>query len=292
MRLLHHVTRGFEILFAVWFTIEIILRIIFCPNRTQYLMTATNWFDSMAVIPVYLLYCFPDSKPFPDSSKPFMILNMLRYVRVFRLFKLLYDLHILGRTLKASLYQLMLLVFILFFPTLVFSSFVHYSEKTWGNDFGKSEFNNMPESLWWSVIIMTTVGYGDKAPTSITGRLLGGIAAIIGIILVSMTASILGSSFQQYYNVARAQLKIPHNPHSSVQREDQRTLRDYFRHLTNKDNSNSNNTSKPPDNTLSPDSKDSGYGHSPLPAPFIEPDNSSSSPVFRQRNVIITIDDE
>ena len=70
---------------------------------------------------------------------------------------------------------------------------------------------SIPKSFWWAVVTMTTVGYGDAVPDSIPGYFVGGAAAVMGVIILSLTSSILGSTFQQYYNLAQTQLKIPTN---------------------------------------------------------------------------------
>lgn len=116
------ILRGFEILFALWFTLEIVLRLVFCPNRLDYVKTFSNWVDLIALIPVYMFLLST------DTSQILMMLNMIRYLRVFRLFKLLYDLHILGKTLQASINQLLILLIILMVPSIMFSSFVYQAE--------------------------------------------------------------------------------------------------------------------------------------------------------------------
>ena len=140
------------------------------------------------------------------------IFNTLRVVRIFRFFKLLYDLQILAKTMKASRSHLMLLLFVLFIPVIVFSSLVFYSEKTGGSDVNKNEkFVDVPNSMWWGIVTMTTLGYGDFLLTSVVGKIIGAMAAICGVMVVAMSASVIGSTFSLYYNLAQAQLKLPKN---------------------------------------------------------------------------------
>lgn len=185
-----------------WFTLEFLLRLVFCPSKFQFAKQLQNWIDLLVIIPLYLLLVF-------ERTTLIEVLNTTRVVRIFRFFKLLYDLQILGKTLKASRHQLGLLLVILLIPVVIFSSLTLYTEKQWGTDKSKSQFHSLPNAAWWGVITMTTVGYGDIVPASIAGKIIGGIASICGIIILSTSASVIGSTFSLYYNLAQAQLRIP-----------------------------------------------------------------------------------
>ena len=189
-----------------WFTLEFLLRLMFCPDKLKFVKNLHNWLDFLVIIPLYLMVL---------SQKRTLlieILNTMRVVRIFRFFKLLYDLQILAKTMKASRSQLMLLLFVLFIPVMVFSSLVFYSEKTGGSEINKKEkFLDIPSSMWWGIVTMTTLGYGDFVPTSVAGKIIGSMAAICGVMLVAMSASVIGSTFSLYYNLAQAQLKLPKN---------------------------------------------------------------------------------
>lgn len=185
-----------------WFTLEFLLRVFFSPSKIQFTLKLQNWIDLFVLIPLYLMLAF-------ERSLIIDILNTLRVIRIFRCFKLLYDLQILTKTVKASRQHLMILLFILIIPVIVFSSLVLYSETTWGSPASKKKFHNIPNSVWWGIITMTTVGYGDMVPASVVGKIIGGIASICGVIILSTSASVVGSTFSLYYNLAQAQMKIP-----------------------------------------------------------------------------------
>ena len=238
---------------TIWLTLEIILRFIFCPSKLQYLKAVYSWIDIIAVIPVFLYLIFPES----DAIH---IINMVRLLRIFRFFKLLYALQVLGKTIKASAYQLLTLFCILILPAVLFSSVIFYCEKQWGNKRSKEEFSNIFYAFWWAIITMTTVGYGDMAPHSVIGRFVAGAAAILGIIILSLTTSILGSTFQQYYNLAKTQVKLPDNMRRKIKIVPE-TLLSIAANVPH-----SQDESKPSlDSGNSKTSeKDSGYGNSPV----------------------------
>lgn len=128
-----------------------------------------------------------------------------------------YSLQVLGGTLRASAYHFLTLLSLLTIPVILFSSVVYYTEQNWGKEKSKAKMDSIPRTFWWAVVTMTTVGYGDAVPESIPGFFVGGAAAILGVIILSLTGSILGSTFEQYYNLAQTQLKIPNNRHNKIQ---------------------------------------------------------------------------
>jgi len=191
-----------DFFFGIWFTFELLLRIIFCPRRRVFFRMVTNWIDILSVMPFYLRIFDPEgSSPIADA------LLMIRLLRLFRFFRLLYGLQILLHTLKASSYELGLLLLILLIPVILFSSIIYYIERTM--DGLDTKFRSIPESFWWSLITMTTVGYGDMTPKTWVGKIIGGACAICGLLVVALPISIIGSNFNLYYAHAQARLKLP-----------------------------------------------------------------------------------
>lgn len=187
---------------GIWFTLELLLRIIFCPRRRVFFRMVTNWIDILSVMPFYLRIFDPEGgSPIADA------LLMIRLLRLFRFFRLLYGLQILLHTLKASSYELGLLLLILLIPVVLFSSIIYYIERTM--DGLHTKFRSIPESFWWSLITMTTVGYGDMTPKTWVGKIIGGVCAICGLLVVALPISIIGSNFNLYYAHAQARLKLP-----------------------------------------------------------------------------------
>ena len=186
---------------GIWFTLELLARIIFCPRRRVFFRQVTNWIDILSVLPFYLRLIDPKGGALADA------LLMIRLLRLFRFFRLLYGLQILLHTLKASSYELGLLLLILLIPVILFSSIIYYIERTM--DGVHTKFRSIPESFWWSLITMTTVGYGDIVPVTWVGKIIGGACSICGLLVVALPISIIGSNFNLYYAHAQARLKLP-----------------------------------------------------------------------------------
>ena len=160
-----------------------------------------TWVDLISLLPFY-------SKMILGKNT----LDFLRAVRLIRVFRALKafaftsGLQIIVQSLKASFRELILLVIILLIPVVVFSSIVYEIEN---NTPDQPHFQNIPEAFWWAVITMTTVGYGDMVPKTILGRIIGGICAIFGVLIVALPVSVIGNNFSTYYTHAQARLSLP-----------------------------------------------------------------------------------
>ena len=151
---------------VAYFTIELTLRFIFCPNKLCFLKNIMNWIDFIAIIPFFVDIIL--KKGFNQHNN-IAFLQIVRVIRVFRIIKLSkhsMGLQILGHTLKASFRELFLLIFFLMIGIVIFSSLIYYCEK----DVTNTKFHSIPRTFWWAVITMTTVGYGDMVPDTLAGK--------------------------------------------------------------------------------------------------------------------------
>ena len=183
-----------------FFTIEFVLRVIVCPRKLQFIKDYKNWIDFLSIIPSYLTIAFPKNKWMYN-------LVIIRLLRVFKFFKLSYGLQVLLHTLKASSYELTLLLLILLIPLVVFSSLVYAFEYTGTS--GQTDFDSIPRTFWWTIVTMTTVGYGDMAPKTWIGQVIGSLCAIISVLIIALPISVIGNNFNLYYAHVRARLKLP-----------------------------------------------------------------------------------
>ena len=148
-----------ETICICWFSFELTARFVSCPAKLRFLTDIMNIIDVIAIAPYFISMATENAKPTDGKGGKEMslaILRVIRLVRVFRIFKLSRHsngLQILGRTLKASIRELGLLIFFLFIGVILFSSAVYFVE----NDFADTHFTSIPDSFWWAVVTMTTV---------------------------------------------------------------------------------------------------------------------------------------
>lgn len=186
---------------VAWFTLELLVRFIFCPEKLAFFKKVMNWIDFLAIIPFYISLGYP-------SGSNVEILNIIRLIRIFRIFKLSRHssgLQILGHTLRASVRELLLLISFLLIGVVLFASLIYY----WEKDETDTKFKDIPTCFYWAVITMTTVGYGDMTPNTAMGKFIGSICAVCGVLTIALPVPVIVNNFSLYYSHAQARLKLP-----------------------------------------------------------------------------------
>ena len=182
-----------------FFTVELLTRVIVCPQKKAFFKNYESWLDFASIVPSYLSMIIVEN-PLIEN------LVIIRLLRVIKCFKLSYGLQVFMQTLKSSSHELTLLFFLLFIPVIIFSSLVYAVEYNMDK---ASKFDSIPTAFWWCVITMTTIGYGDITPVTLLGRIFGSICAIIGVLIVALPISVIGSNFSVYYAHVKARMNLP-----------------------------------------------------------------------------------
>lgn len=153
-------------------------------GRLRYAATPLAVIDLLAVLPSLLPFLGLD-------------LRILRGMRLFRLFRILKltrysrSLRTVGRAFQRSREELVITLSVAGLGVLIASSIMYYAEHTAQPD----HFSSIPTAMWWGVVTLTTLGYGDVYPITSIGRLMGGIFALSGILLIALPTAILGAAF-------------------------------------------------------------------------------------------------
>lgn len=128
-------------------------------------------------------------------------------MRLFKLTRHSSGLKILIQTFRASAKELTLLVFFLVLGIVIFASLVYYAERIQANP--HNDFNSIPLGLWWALVTMTTVGYGDMAPKTYIGMFVGALCALAGVLTIALPVPVIVSNFAMYYSHTQARAKLP-----------------------------------------------------------------------------------
>ncbi len=186
----------FEVFSVAVFTVEYGLRLWTCNEdprrryarplvgRLRYMVTPMAIFDLLAILPFYLAA---------------VLAVDLRFLRVFRLLRILKLTRYspAGETVAAVFYnerKALISVLILMLTLLTFASSLMFLVE---NESQPEAFASIPAAMWWGMVTLTTVGYGDVTPVTPLGKLLGGVIAIVGVGMFALPAGILASGFAQ-----------------------------------------------------------------------------------------------
>ena len=140
--------------------------------------------DLLAILPAFLPFIGIDLR----------VLRSLRVFRIIRIAKLgRYSraLQMIAQAFKSKREHLITSAFFMLVLILIAASLMYYAER----DAQPDHFDSIPSAMWWSVVTLTTVGYGDVYPVTPVGRLLAAVMAILGVGMVALPTSILGAGF-------------------------------------------------------------------------------------------------
>lgn len=178
-----------EYVFTGFFTAEYIARIYCSPTPRKYITSFFGIIDLLSTMPFYLGLFF-------SASRYLMVLRTFRLIRVFRVFKLFSFLEEgdkLLKSLKLSFPKIM--VFFLFVVIMVISlgTMMYMVE---GSQPG-TPFTDVPTSIYWAVVTMTTVGYGDIVPVTFIGRILSAVVMLLGYTIIAVPTGIVSAQFSR-----------------------------------------------------------------------------------------------
>jgi len=198
---------------SVCFTIEYGIRILMCRDMWSYFIDLMNMIDFLAVIPFWIEWVSIQitGGTTGGGSSLLRVIRVIRLARVVRLLKskrFAEYLAIFSKTLQQSMESFGLLVTIVFLETIIFASLIFVTERgvkdevtgQWLRSDGyETDFRSIPEAAYWCIVTMTTVGYGDQYPITITGKIVGCITMFTGLLVIALPVIIVGGNFEQVY---------------------------------------------------------------------------------------------
>ncbi|MEQ8819471.1 MAG: ion transporter [Sumerlaeia bacterium] len=198
---------AFEAFSVAVFLAEYLLRVWSCTSstrfpgsltgRTRFAVTPLAIVDLLAILPALLpLFGTMDAR----------MLRALRLLRIFRLLKLgryAETSSLFAKTLKSKREELTITLAVLSVLLVIASSLMYQAE----HQAQPEAFPDIPSAMWWGIITLTTVGYGDISPVTPMGKLIGGFIAVLGVGLFALPAGILASGFSEAIKAAKGQAR-------------------------------------------------------------------------------------
>jgi len=176
-----------EVLFTVLFTLEYAARIYCSPNRRAYIFSFYGLIDLLATLPTYLSLFIP-------GAQHLLVIRIFRVLRVFRIFKLFHyvsEANVLVRSLISSRRKISVFLMSVLTMIVVFGALMYLIE---GPENG---FTSLPRSMYWAIVTVTTVGYGDIAPHTPLGQLVAAMAMITSYAIIAIPTGILSAELIQ-----------------------------------------------------------------------------------------------
>ena len=178
-----------EWIFTILFTIEYILRLVCTRRPIKYALSFYGVVDLLSIVPTYLTLL-----PQAGATQQLLIIRVLRLLRVFRIFKLgqfLREAAVLRQALKASRAKIIVFLATLLVAVTIMGAAMYLIE---GDEAG---FTSIPQSMYWAVVTMTTVGYGDIAPETVFGKTLAALMMVLGYSLIIVPTGIISAELAQ-----------------------------------------------------------------------------------------------
>lgn len=168
---------------TIGFSIEYALRIACVRRPWRYIFSFWGIVDLLSVLPSYVALVIP-------GSHYLSVVRVLRLIRIFRIFKLnsyIQESRVLLEALKAARPKIVVFLLVVMSLILVMGTTVYVIEN-FADD--SSEFTSIPKAIYWAIVTITTVGYGDIAPQTVLGQTIAAIAMILGYAIIIVPSGI------------------------------------------------------------------------------------------------------
>ena len=183
------ILRIFEWIVTILFTIEYFLRIYAVNKPLKYIFSFMGIIDLLAIIPTYLIFIFP-------AAHFFTVVRSIRLIRVFRVFKLSHYLrgaHTMQIALRSSRPKIVVFLLSVMILVIVLGTLMYIIE---GSSDTKG-FDNIPNSIYWAIVTLTTVGYGDVFPATAFGKVVASFIMILGYGIIAVPTGIVTAEFSR-----------------------------------------------------------------------------------------------
>jgi len=173
--------RDLDWIFTILFTIEYLLRIYSTRDRKKYVLSSWGIIDFLSIIPSYITLIV--------SGYQFIlvirVLRLLRVFRILRLFRFISEGQLLTQALRASIYKIVVFMTFIFILVVLLGTLMYIVEH------GNPGFKSIPSSIYWAIVTITTVGFGDIVPVTYLGKLISSVIMLAGYAIIAVPTGIV-----------------------------------------------------------------------------------------------------
>ena len=175
-----------EWIFTILFSIEYLLRVYSIRRASSYIFSFYGIIDLLALIPTYIAI-------FSPGASVFSVIRVLRVLRVFRILKLVQfmgEADLLIKAMKSSRRKIFVFLFFVINLVIILGSIMYLVEGE------SSGFDSIPRSIYWAIVTLTTVGYGDISPTTNLGQFIAASIMIMGYVIIAIPTGIVATEMR------------------------------------------------------------------------------------------------
>ena len=168
--------------FTIAFTVEFYLRLYCLKRPRKYIFSFYGVIDILSIFPAYLSLIFP-------ATRSLTVLRLLRMLRIFRIFhmkKFLQEGHNLMMALRRSITKILIFMLFVYIVAIILGTFIYMFEHNYNEN-----ITSIPKGIYWAVVTLTTVGYGDITPVTPMGQFLSIVIMILGYSIIAVPTGIV-----------------------------------------------------------------------------------------------------
>ena len=178
-----------EWMFTIFFTVEYVLRLYTVHKPIKYARSFYGVIDLLSILPTYLSVVFA-------GSNSLLIIRALRLMRLFRIFKMVPYLaqgNIISMSLKKSFPKIVVFIAFILIAVSIAGAIMYIVE----GEQNAKQFDSIPRSIYWAIVTVTTVGYGDISPITPIGQFLSALLMLTGYAVIAVPTGIVASDLAQ-----------------------------------------------------------------------------------------------
>lgn len=207
---------------SVIFTIDYFIRFALSYDHLAFVLDLFNIVDLLSFLPYYIEIGLSATNTGVSTLKVLRVLRILRLIRIFKLSRNMQMLQMLFAALAEARRSIFILYFIVLLFAVISGSIMYFvetafctyseSEGAWvykpgviyDEDNVATSFQNIMDGIYWAIVTITTVGYGDYVPISWAGRFVGSIALISAVAVIALPITLVGGVFSRHYDMMKA----------------------------------------------------------------------------------------
>lgn len=196
-----HIFVWLELGVTAVFTAEYILRVISWPNPLRYIFSFWGFIDLATVLPLYVMWLWPEMSL--EYVFAWRAMRVIRALRILKLLRFMPSLNIFWRAIVSARHQLILFYSFIAIVMVIFGSLMYLIE---GPQYG---FTTLNASVYWAIVTITTVGYGDITPHTPLGRILASVLILIGYSIIAIPTGLITTHMTTALQNRRARRVCP-----------------------------------------------------------------------------------